>query len=188
MILERIKKETEKNHILLESVPLLSHLPKNTISIHLYLEVLKKFYGFFKPIEDALNHIDQIGDFLPDFHERRKSDWLTTDMKNLRVPEHGICCEDTPEVKDLSDAFGILYVMEGSTLGGRVISRNLKEALDLDKDNGASFFNGYGPQTGEKWSIFRQALINYSIASNNDDVIIEKARQTFHKLYVWMNQ
>lgn len=187
MILERIKKQTEKEHMLLESVPLLSRLTSCSITIHDYLEVLKKFYGFFRPLEESLLLVDQVEDFLPDFSERRKVDWLLADLQRLRVGEVNEQCTDVPPVSTLADAFGILYVMEGSTLGGRVISRNLKETLDLDKDNGASYFNGYGAQTGEKWNIFRQALINYSVSSNEDDAVIEKASQVFTKLYKWMN-
>jgi heme oxygenase len=55
-------------------------------------------------------------------------------------------------------AFGCLYVMEGSTLGGKIIYNILKKQLGLSDSAGASFFYGYGPATGEKWKTFGASL------------------------------
>ena len=37
-----------------------------------------------------------------------------------------------PPLETQADAFGCLYVLEGATLGGRVISRHIERALGLD--------------------------------------------------------
>jgi heme oxygenase len=48
-------------------------------------------------------------------------------------------------------ALGALYVIEGSTLGGMVISRHLERALRIGPADGASFFYGQGAATGARW-------------------------------------
>ena len=48
----------------------------------------------------------------------------------------------------------MLYPLEGSTLGGQVISIRLRDNLGLNATNGGRFFNGYGEQTGQYWAEF----------------------------------
>jgi heme oxygenase len=52
---------------------------------------------------------------------------------------------------------GTLYVIEGATLGGEVISRCLKSHLELGPDSGGRFFHGYGDAvvTRHNWQTFR---------------------------------
>jgi len=52
--------------------------------------------------------------------------------------------EALPQLASLGRAFGVLYVLEGSTLGGRHIALALEKRLGLTAGNGAMFFNAYG--------------------------------------------
>jgi heme oxygenase len=53
---------------------------------------------------------------------------------------------------------GTLYVIEGATLGGQVISRHLYRHLGFSANAGARFFNGYGDEaaTQQQWTLFCQ--------------------------------
>jgi heme oxygenase len=52
-------------------------------------------------------------------------------------------------------AFGSLYVIEGSALGGQVIAPRLQRELGLVPGGGASYFHGHGERTGDMWREFR---------------------------------
>lgn len=52
-------------------------------------------------------------------------------------------------------AFGSLYVIEGSALGGQVITPRLRRDLGLEPGRGASYFHGFGERTGGMWREFR---------------------------------
>jgi heme oxygenase len=55
-----------------------------------------------------------------------------------------------------SEALGLLYVLEGSTLGGRVILRQLASTgMDLD---GLGFLDPYGSESGRMWRQFLELL------------------------------
>jgi heme oxygenase len=95
--------------------------------------------------------------------------------------------EDLPEVGSLGQALGCLYVMEGSTLGGRFIARRLHEHLGLTPASGAAFFHGYGEETGSRWKAFQQALVRYSAATENEFAVIGAAEETFSKFEKWLN-
>jgi heme oxygenase len=46
---------------------------------------------------------------------------------------------DLPDIEDWPRMLGCLYVLEGATLGGQIISRHLQRTLHIDAINGAAF-------------------------------------------------
>jgi heme oxygenase (biliverdin-IX-beta and delta-forming) len=113
-----------------------------------------------------------------DFAPRRRSTMLLTDLSVLgasvfpatppSLPMHGLC-----------DAIGCLYVIEGSTLGGQIIFQRVRERLGAKADGAASFFRGYGPETGGMWRTLI-AAINLTPAHGADaDAMEAGARRTF---------
>ena len=79
-----------------------------------------------------------------------------------------------------SAAWGSLYVMEGSTLGGRVISKALRDAPWAPL-NGLAYFNPYGARTAQMWAGFRNAL-QATAPSLEADCVSTAARATFQVL------
>lgn len=55
-------------------------------------------------------------------------------------------------------AWGALYVVEGSALGGQLIARQLSERLGITAERGGAFFAGWGERTGSRWREFRELL------------------------------
>lgn len=87
--------------------------------------------------------------------ERRKLSALQKDLASLGITDYG---ETTaPQLTNIQQAFGILYVMEGSTLGGNVIAKNLAK-LDAFRDFSFQYFGIYGDQTGPMWKNFKNVL------------------------------
>ncbi len=191
MILENIKHATAASHQHLESSPLLSPLTADTITQEHYLKVLRAFYGFFQPLEENINKITGFKQYLPDFESRRKVRSMLKDMEHINDTYHVSdieLCKNLPEVTNPEQAFGAMYVLEGSTLGGRFIAKNLKKHLNLDEEHGACFFSGYGSDTGKRWKTFQLALQTFSENFNNDQIIIQAANDTFEKLERWVNK
>lgn len=61
-----------------------------------------------------------------------------------------------PGLASRAEALGALYVMEGATLGGRVIRRELAaRGVSLD---GLEFLDPYGERAGERWRSFTVVL------------------------------
>jgi heme oxygenase len=84
---------------------------------------------------------------------------------------------------DLTEVLGSLYVIEGSALGGRVIAPRLKRTLGLAQGRGASYFHGFGGETGAMWSNFR-VLASLEIGEASRDTVraCQSARRTFGAL------
>lgn len=189
MILNSIKSATAENHKSLESSILMLPVSENSLTKDNYINILKTFYGYFSPLENLLAKKSDLLKHLPDFNERRKSELILKDLKFFGQADHAIeICQDIPEVNNLSQAFGCLYVMEGSTLGGQFISRSAGKQLSLENEDGILFFSGYKMETGKKWKAFQEALVAYCEKSDDEEVIIESANDTFNKLSKWFNK
>ena len=66
-----------------------------------------------------------------------------------------------PDLATPAAIVGALYVIEGSTLGGKVIARQLAAHLGLNAAKGARFFHGHGAATEAHWGEFWQfAAVN----------------------------
>ncbi len=72
---------------------------------------------------------------------------------------------------------GAVYVMEGSTLGGRFLARHVESVLGIAPGQGDAYFQGHGEATGSLWR-----EVTGRIAEVPEDlapVVIDAARRTF---------
>ena len=72
---------------------------------------------------------------------------------------------------------GAMYVMEGSTLGGRYIARHVEEALGLLPGRGNAYFQGHGEKTGSMWREVTAVL--GEVPEEFAPVVISAARRAF---------
>ncbi len=120
--------------------------------------VLSLLLGFHRPLERRLARVD-LGAVGLDLHARLKAPLLAEDLRCLGVdPGQVPDCGDLPALSALPEALGCLYVLEGSTLGGQVLSRHVREAMDIVPGRGGSFFASDGRDVGAMWRAFRAAL------------------------------
>ena len=109
---------------------------------------------------------------------------LAVDLKALaRLP----CCDRLPRLETIPEALGCLYVLEGATLGGKIITEHLKKVLPLDESRGCSFFNSYGDDVGRMWSSFLGILRRHCEKHGDADVVVQSACQTFACLDWWIS-
>ena len=77
-----------------------------------------------------------------------------------------------PNLPSRAAAFGSMYVIEGSALGGQVIARQLAGRFGEGKGTGSAYFLGWGDLTGRMWREFREQL---EIEVGTDPVDLEAA-------------
>ncbi|HWJ29460.1 MAG TPA: biliverdin-producing heme oxygenase [Flavisolibacter sp.] len=151
-----------------------------------YASILKMFYGYFHPMEALISRYITEKQ-LPDITERRKSSLIMDDLHSLDCDlKNTDICASLPTINDVLDALGAMYVLEGSSLGGRMITkillRNQHAGLTT---NHLRFFNGYGEDTGPKWLAFQNVINLYK---THEDRLIESANQTFRYFAGWIEQ
>ena len=182
-ILARLKARTAHQHQQTEDeVDLLS----DDFSIDDYLALLIKFYSFYRGFENRLAKARQGNPVDFDYSERLNTPKLEADLRSLGMTENEIeeinPCDNLPRLDSKERIFGALYVVEGSTLGGQIIARHLKQKFGLDETNGIAFFSGYGKETGKMWKQFGAAVTEFAETSSEQEEIIAAANETFEKI------
>jgi heme oxygenase (biliverdin-IX-beta and delta-forming) len=184
IISEEIKAFTAQSHRIVEK--LITDQIRSIVTCKDYAHLLGLFLNYFGAVEILTDkHISKA--YLPDARERRKTDLISQDLLSLKVNIHTkLKPELLPSIKDRYNAFGALYVIEGSTLGGLHISKMIRKRLP-DLTNAFLFFEGYGERTIDMWNRFKNILDN--IDGNQDEIngIIYGAQDTFLKFAEWIN-
>lgn len=190
-ILTRLREETRALHEKLEKKSPLQRLFQPGVSLDDYKGIIIKFYGLYKALEPKLVEAkDRLGlDF--NLEPRLKMQLLERDLKALGMSADEISqlpiCADLPTLNTAEDVLGCLYVIEGSTLGGQFISRQLNNTFSLDENNGAAFFNGYGSETGPMWKSFGEFLVANAKTPSSENKIVKSASSTFNKIGEWLS-
>lgn len=182
-LLERVKIETALAHDRIEQG---FDLGARTSSPSAYRDLLARLYGFhaaWEPrAEAALAHAEF-------FHGRRKVDLLRTDLHELGMTDSDIrqlaLCVPTVPMRTPADAFGSMYVVEGSTLGGILIARHVERRLGLGLNNGCSYFRCYGEAVGPMWKAFGTTLLAHC-GPRDEKAVVTAARRTFDILHQWL--
>lgn len=186
MILQRLRAETSQHHSAIESqMPVLD--PR--MSLETYRQLLIRFWGYYAPLEERLRAEIEI--YWPDREykcsERAKVPNLEGDLQALGESCESLdCCTNLPTLKSSAQVLGCLYVIEGATLGGQIISRHLLANLGLGPESGAAFFNGYGANSGQKWQSFCSFITSKAELMKQDNEIIASANETFRTLGEWL--
>lgn len=155
----RLRKATHPDHVRLNCHPLLRLLTDSGLSLVSYVRILEAYGHFYRRLEMRIDTAQAgLAGAFP-YGSRHKADWLAHDLARLGCPVSSPPllpdeAWDPGPINGLGELAGILYAVEGSTLGGQVIGRHLRQNLGLTEDNGARFFNGYGPDTESRWNQF----------------------------------
>lgn len=179
MIMKKLKEATKEQHDALESVV---DVMNRMFTREDYGNLLTKFYRFYSAIEPAMP-ADELKAAGFDIDERRKLPLLERDLESLGLLERGRAAAaakpSIPNLDTAAKAFGAVYVLEGATLGGQVITRHLREHLGLSVEKGGAFFNSYGQMVGPMWKAFAETITNFAERNGDDDTIVQTAKETF---------
>lgn len=187
MILQRLQQATHARHAALESqLPLLD--PQ--LSHRHYRQFVNRFLGYYAPLETQLLALPWWHEIGFNYAERYKTPHLVRDMLALGVTADTLAtfprCRDLPQIDTLPQALGCLYVIEGATLGGQLVTRHLQQNLGLTAASGAAFFNGYGAQTGARWQAFGAMLTTFAERTSDHDTIVANANHTIETIDRWL--
>jgi heme oxygenase len=174
-LLASLKSGTEQQHREIES---LVDPMKNFGSLDAYKIHVLKTWIFYRQLEGGLGAL-QWSSVGIDFVSRQKTPLLEEDMRSLGLTYSPI--EEIGQALDrthLDFAWGCLYVLEGATLGGQVISRHLAK-LGIGPENGGRFFHGYGAKTGEMWKSFQASATANCVTDAQIAEAVKGAKWTF---------
>lgn len=77
---------------------------------------------------------------------------------------------------------GYLYVLEGSTLGARVLAPWARQTFDLSGDSGLAYLQSYGDAVEEHWHRFRASMDRLELSKPDRSSIVEAALEAFEHI------
>lgn len=148
-----LREATRDLHHRLDHSPRLAALVRPGLSAASYGQALLALYAINSPIEYRIADFIRSRGLAFDFSPHRRMHDLEADLKELglTVPHQAW---SGPEIDSPGALIGCFYVLAGSTLGGRVIFRQLQTVLPFNEKTGARFFAGHGDQTMNRWQEF----------------------------------
>ncbi|KTC61955.1 biliverdin-producing heme oxygenase [Pseudomonas savastanoi] len=183
-LLAALRAETSQLHVKLERrMPFFS----SALDHALYLRLLKAYYGFYAPLEAVLHDSALMpAELTP--QDRVKTAVLVEDLRALGLSDDDIRqlprCEQLPAVDSPGSCLGVMYVLEGATLGGQVLRREINRRLGLDEQSGAAFLDVYGADTGPRW----KAFLNHLDAVPREVVFTDAAAFAAHSTFACFEQ
>ena len=145
-----------------------------------YARVLQVFDAFLAAWEPAMLAMLPPGrrEWL---RARSRRPFLQLDLQALDAAADTGPAVCLPRLPNAAAAWGSAYVMEGSALGGQVITRHLAEA-GSQHAGAAAYFHGWGDATGAMWREFRGVLASELAAPAALDDACTAACDTFDRL------
>ncbi len=187
MILQRLKQETRSYHEQLERE---LNICDEHLTLASYKSILVHFLGFYQPVELRLRNFQQEQRLKWELERRSKKLWLLQDLKALSNAGTDLTvlptCAELPTLDTLYQVLGCMYVLEGATLGGQIITRHIQRVLHLHEHSGCAFFHGYGSDTGSMWRAFGELLVTSIPNVEAENAVISTASKTFILFHQWL--
>jgi len=193
LIMTRLRNETRIQHVRIEQSPQLRRLFDDDYALQEYRNLLIKLYGFYQAIENALFADDWLVR-QPALVQRQKSGLLIRDLQALALNHQTITqlpkCAALPQIDNLAQRMGALYVLEGATLGGQFIRQRLLQHFGFQILPALNFYSGYHEKTGAQWRIFGRLMTDYyttGLLIPSDDIVVA-ACETFQAMTDWLEK
>ena len=193
-VMRRLREETSDLHSHAESRTLQREIAKGTIEQSTFVAYLGQLYAVHDALESALRDVEGRHAAIsalatpermrvPDLE--RDLDFYGADREQLEVGDAAgrfISLVEDVRVSQPVALLGALYVLEGSTNGGRFLAKVLRESWGLDGNKGVSYFDPYGEEQGPVWAAFKREMEGASFEARHEDAIVEMARKTFEAI------
>lgn len=193
-ICELLKNATSTDHDLIERHPFQAALATGTIPRESYADYLGQLYFVHRALEEALGAAGRWHRPIRDFvgEQFAKTPQIALDLNHFGISIDEL--EPSSEVSELAFAMreaqtrsplsllGYLYVLEGSTNGGKYIARVLRRHLGLPPDQGTAYLDPYGDQQRARWNEFKAGLNSVAFTESDRIELVCAAREVFARL------
>ena len=184
IFLQHLRSKTANSHQLIEQNSASQLLISKGVTIVQYADYLKSMYGFVYGFEKMVFPILKQHQLLQ-INDRKKSHFIQADLALLNQTAAQPYVSDelfSTHYQTAAAALGGMYVLEGSTLGGQIISKHLSKVLGAAVAGKTTYLSAYANQTGAMWKSFLQLLCEEGASANNEYEIIDSAVNTFSLL------
>jgi heme oxygenase len=193
-IMGHLRETTRTHHKDAESRPLQRAMARGTLPSGSYVMYLGQLRHLHESLEASLDTVSASHPGLAVLftEDRRRVPDLDRDLAAF-----GVSVEDVPvlpataefmsRVEDLATSesvalLGPLYVLEGSTNGGKFLARVLERSLQIENRAGLSYMDPYGDRQPEMWATFKRLADHVKLTPDQRSAVTEAACETFRAI------
>ena len=183
-MLEKLRSATAVAHQRLEKVAGGPAIASGKFTRDEYIHFLLTALHFHSAVEQLFS--PELHQEIPELERRKKSASILKDLQLLGAP--------TLRPKEVlfgsrtfAEVTGLLYVSEGSMLGGKVIYKQLQKNSEIRAYNAFHFLNLYKHDLSHKWKSFTRYLNEYPWSPQQEGEMIKAAIdgfQTYEQLHL----
>lgn len=179
MVSEYLKQNTAQYHDAAEKLFNSEKIFSRTFTLENYKKIINTNYLMLLHSEDKIfNSLsDKFSEKLQ-LNDRKKLPLIEKDLASLSLENREVS-HDIEFINE-HEALGAMYVIEGSTLGGNVIAKQLSKTEGFD-DVTFNFFGCYQENTGPMWKNFKEVL-DTEVTEENYNEVLSGAK----KLYTFL--
>ncbi|MCU7615017.1 biliverdin-producing heme oxygenase [Chryseobacterium sp. GMJ5] len=176
MVSEYLKKNTAEYHDAAEKLFNSDKIFKKTFTLEDYKKIISANYlmllhsekNIFNSLSENFSHKLQLSD-------RIKLPLIEKDLQSLSL-ENKSTSEDL-KFSSENEALGAMYVIEGSTLGGNVIAKQLSKTEGFGEVT-FNFFGCYHENTGLMWKNFKE-ILDHEVTEEQYSEVLSGARKIY---------
>ena len=195
-IMGHLRETTRTLHKDAESRPLQRAMAKGTLPPGSYVMYLGQLRHLHEALEASLDSVSASHPGLAVLftEDRRRVPDLDRDLAAFgvsveNVPVLPATAEFISRVEDLATSesmalLGPLYVLEGSTNGGKFLARVLERSLQIENRAGLSYMDPYGDRQPEMWATFKRLADQVELTPDQRSAVTEAACETFRAIAV----
>ena len=162
-----------------------------TLSLDDYRQLIQRKFGFYAALDDAIERVIlQQHDPAAGYTYARRSDFLAQDLMDLGASD--LAVRESPQCVQAYDLVtpaslgGVLYVIEGATLGGAGIDRAVHKLLGKDEPDGRRYWAWCRSENKTRWSMTLGYLEHLAAKGASVEDLASGARGTFQLLADWL--
>jgi heme oxygenase len=186
-----LRAATAAAHERLHHLAAFAPLAAGTISRDAYRTLMARTYGFHVAMEAAIAAATDGTAFAAIAARCRRAVLLRDDLIALGLTSVDIerieLADRLPDMSTAPRALGCLYVLEGSTLGGRQLARGLDHFLPRDTRAGRAFLSAGADPGHVGWRAFCDVIDRGGAATADRADMIGGALATFARFESWFN-
>lgn len=189
---QRLRRATRDQHQALEALPLFEAMAQGSLPRSAYVAWLRVMAVVVDATErelDACGHAALRRLWTP---QMRKRSLLQADLRAFEDVSVSTTPATEPllalvelvrgwSLEDPARLIGVLYVLEGSTLGGRTLRTRLAERYAREGE-GVAYISSYGPRTGSMWASLCRELDALELSDDVAARVVDAAQRFFSQL------
>lgn len=182
-----LKRHTAAAHEALQASPSAGRLLAADLTWPEYRDLLGRYYGFLEPLGQRWRSHPVGSPWAAFVKPALRLEELRRDLQMAGADLNTLPLADAAWVQtEPPFTVGVIYVLLGSTLGGKLIARSLTQSLGLTTDRGCAYFAGSAD--AGSWRRFLEELELYPWSEADLELLQTAALYTFAQLHRWFGQ